>query len=364
MNARHRPRARRLDPARCARGERGSGAGARTASAAARCRRRTCVCPVTFARASTRRRGLADDVHDRSDRGFDRLDNLLVAGAPAEISRQRLADLIARGMRRSVEQRLGGDEESRACSSRTAPRRGRRMSPEADAAGPRSPRPSTVTTSRPPHSTPSTRHDSTGRPSSSTAQAPHSPSSHPCLVPQRFRSSRSTSSSVLYGVERDVVRLAVDGERDLRSLHGGSPVLRRRSRRSSRQSPRPAARRRDETTGPSSSARRERRGWPPPDRPARVRRAGCPPRPAPAPRARSGRASRRSRVRSRGGSASSSKCTADPWIWSITQSTWSTASVAQPPGDRPLRARRRVGARPGGDRGSGSGRRRGSRPCR
>src|SRR5262249_6299171 len=36
------------------------------------------------------------------------------------------------------------------------------------------------------------------------AQAPHSPSSHPCFVPQRFRSSRRISSSVLYGANARV----------------------------------------------------------------------------------------------------------------------------------------------------------------
>src|SRR4051812_16392594 len=52
---------------------------------------------------------------------------------------------------------------------------------------------------RPSHSIASSRQESCGSPSTSTAQAPHSPSSQPCLVPVRARSSRSTSSSVLYG---------------------------------------------------------------------------------------------------------------------------------------------------------------------
>src|SRR5207237_75752 len=45
------------------------------------------------------------------------------------------------------------------------------------------------------------RQESCGAPSTSTAQAPHSPSSQPCLVPVRPRSSRSTSRSVLYGAK-------------------------------------------------------------------------------------------------------------------------------------------------------------------
>src|SRR5207249_11874660 len=44
----------------------------------------------------------------------------------------------------------------------------------------------------------SARHESTGAPSTSTVHVPHSPSSQPCLVPMRSRSSRRTSSSVLW----------------------------------------------------------------------------------------------------------------------------------------------------------------------
>src|SRR5262245_15268813 len=61
--------------------------------------------------------------------------------------------------------------------------------------------PSTVLIARPCSSTGSARHDSTGSPSTSTVQVPHSPSSQPCLVPVRPRSSRSTSSSVLCGAK-------------------------------------------------------------------------------------------------------------------------------------------------------------------
>ena len=59
--------------------------------------------------------------------------------------------------------------------------------------------PSTVLIDRPEQATPSTKHDSTGCPSIRTAHVPHSPSSQPCFVPVRPRSSRSTSSSVLCG---------------------------------------------------------------------------------------------------------------------------------------------------------------------
>src|SRR6185369_5900167 len=61
--------------------------------------------------------------------------------------------------------------------------------------------PSIVFTSRLSASSPSIRHESIERPSTSTAHVPHSPSSHPCFVPVRLRSSRKTSSSVLCGAK-------------------------------------------------------------------------------------------------------------------------------------------------------------------
>src|SRR5215203_1102770 len=45
------------------------------------------------------------------------------------------------------------------------------------------------------------RQESIERPSTSTAQVPHSPNSQPCFVPVRFRSSRKTSSRVLCGAK-------------------------------------------------------------------------------------------------------------------------------------------------------------------
>src|SRR6266849_6755887 len=59
--------------------------------------------------------------------------------------------------------------------------------------------PSTVLTRRPAQARPRARQESTGWSSSNTVQVPHSPSSHPCLVPVRPQSSRRTSSSVLCG---------------------------------------------------------------------------------------------------------------------------------------------------------------------
>src|SRR5262244_3964236 len=55
-----------------------------------------------------------------------------------------------------------------------------------------------VVTSRPSASKPSIKHERIERPSTSTVHVPHSPSSQPCLVPVSPRSSRSTSSRVLW----------------------------------------------------------------------------------------------------------------------------------------------------------------------
>src|SRR5215475_8159271 len=51
--------------------------------------------------------------------------------------------------------------------------------------------PSTVVISWPSIATPRARHESMRRPSTSTAQHPHSPNSQPCFVPVSLRSSRS-----------------------------------------------------------------------------------------------------------------------------------------------------------------------------
>ena len=168
------------------------------------------VWPVTLARPSTRRRGLPMTrvrrvivAPPRPSRGrslggrFDRFDDLQVAGAAAQVARQRLADPLARRMRLAIEQRLRGDQDARRA---VAALRGaevgeallQRMQPAVrgepfdgrDRAGRRTRPPAPGTTAP-------------ARRRRSTAQAPHSPSSQPCLVPVSCRSSRSTSSSVL-----------------------------------------------------------------------------------------------------------------------------------------------------------------------
>src|SRR4051794_38621935 len=69
------------------------------------------VRPVTLARPSTRRRGLPITFISHSPRAFfNRLDDLLVAGAAAKVPRNRLLDAFARRLRLVREQRLGGEQ--------------------------------------------------------------------------------------------------------------------------------------------------------------------------------------------------------------------------------------------------------------
>src|SRR5262249_3504608 len=65
--------------------------------------------------------------------------------------------------------------------------------------------PSIVSIARPSASTASIRHEQTRRPSTITLQAPQSPELQPSLLPVRWSSSRSTSSSVSCGSHRNSV---------------------------------------------------------------------------------------------------------------------------------------------------------------
>ena len=134
---------------------------------------------------------------------LDRLEDLAgsrCSGRGCRTSASLISSRVGVGVRRrAAPWRSAG---CRACSSRTAPRRARRRPPAADAASGRRARPSTVVDRPGPRTRrASTRQESTGSPSTSTVQAPHSPSSQPCLVPVSCRSSRSTSSSVVCGLK-------------------------------------------------------------------------------------------------------------------------------------------------------------------
>ena len=147
-----------------------------------------------------------------SGRLLDRLDDLQIARAAAEIAGQRFADPLARRMRLAIEQRLGGDQNARRA---VAALRGAAIG-ESSCSGCSAAvlaRPSTVVTARPPLSAASARHDSTGSPSTSTAHAPHSPSSQPCLVPGELQILAQHFEQGLVVVDQHLDRLAVDGQR-------------------------------------------------------------------------------------------------------------------------------------------------------
>ncbi len=147
--------------------------------------------------------------------------------------------------------------------------------------------PSTVSTSAPSACTASTRHESDGRPSTSTVQAPQAPCSQPTCVPVSPSPWRRKSESSVRGSARPTC---------------SRPLTRRRTARSSTRDPRGQQRaQRRHTRGLSPVARRSHAGRP--RAPRRRPRAPPPPlrrRPAPArapPRRRGRRTARRRRAR-------------------------------------------------------------------
>ena len=162
----------------------------------------------------------------------DRLDDLAVAGAPAEDAAQRVMDLGLAGLGVAGEQVVGGHEHPRRADaalggpglqegSLEGAQRVELTSAVAGVARRAAPAsPSTVRTSPPAAWAIGTRQAHTWRPSSRTVQAPQSPASQPTFVPVRPRSSRRTSDEATHGVDLDLDGLAVDREVDPRR-HGG-----------------------------------------------------------------------------------------------------------------------------------------------
>ena len=81
-----------------------------------------------------------------------------------------------------------------------------------------SPSPSMVTTDLPAAALAGSEQERTASPSTCTVQAPHAATPQPNFGPMMSRSSRSTQSSGLSARSIDVAPLAVDGERDHRSM--------------------------------------------------------------------------------------------------------------------------------------------------
>ena len=132
-----------------------------------------------------------------------RANDLVVAGATAQVAGQPVARLGFGRVRIVVEQRLRWRRSGRACRTRTASAAcsrnfcctGCSLSPLA--------MPSIVVIDVPSASTPSTRQEHTRRPSMITVQAPQSPDAQPSLLPVRPTTSRSTSSRVCCGSHRN-----------------------------------------------------------------------------------------------------------------------------------------------------------------
>ena len=135
-------------------------------------------------------------LHDL-DGAFDPGDDRLVAGAPAEVAAQFLADLGGgrdRGSPRGARRRSSGIPGNR---TRTGSR-GRPSSPAGSGASEPSgcASPSMVVISAPSACPANIRHERAGSPSTSTVHAPHTPCSQPRWVPVSPTSSRITSLNV------------------------------------------------------------------------------------------------------------------------------------------------------------------------
>ena len=154
----------------------------------------------------------------RLGRGQHGADDVVVAGAPAQVALQALADLRPRSGAGSRPAGPWPPSPCPGCRTRTAGR-APAGTPPAPGAAPRrlpgpSPRPSAVVTDWPAACTASTVHDFTDSPSSSTVQAPQEVVSQPTLA-ARSPSARAGSARAAAAARRRRPRLAVDRELDL-----------------------------------------------------------------------------------------------------------------------------------------------------
>ena len=136
------------------------------AQVAARVRRS----PVSARRFRRHRRAPAPAAPRRRQ---DRVDDLAVAGAPAEVAAQQCGDALGRRRRVLVEERLGGQQHAGGAEAALHGAVLDERLLERDGARPASPSPSTVRTARPSTSTARYVHALTGAPSTSTVHAPH-----------------------------------------------------------------------------------------------------------------------------------------------------------------------------------------------
>ena len=154
-----------------------------------------------------RRRGLRQCVSDR-------VEDLHVAGAAAQVPREPGLDLVVGRRWMALLQRDGRQDHPRRADAALRPavcdeRLLHRVQPRAVRDALRSSSPTCPRTCRT-----GVRQLLTSSPSTSTAQAPHSPSPQPSLVPVRCSCWRRTSSSARHRMGLDADGLAVQGERD------------------------------------------------------------------------------------------------------------------------------------------------------
>ncbi len=154
------------------------------------------------------------------------LDDALVAGAAAEVARDRFAHLALARLRVLRQQLDGGHQEPRgaeaalegvAVAARLLERRRARRSSSS---------PSIVVTSAPSACTASIRHERAETPSTSTVHEPQTPCSQPRCVPVRPSSSRRKSASVRRSSTCHRALDTVDGEARPRTLTASPPAVR------------------------------------------------------------------------------------------------------------------------------------------
>ena len=178
----------------------------------------------------------------RRRRAFTAATMRAIAGAAAEVARERAPDRRLVGRRIGGEQRVRGDQHAGRAEAALegAARRNARCSACIAVA---SSRPSSVRTGRPTQPCASDRQERIGTPSIRTVQAPQTPWLQPRFAAVRCSSSRSTVSSVVDRPARTsaatpLMSSSTRVETGLRwwivALHGSVPASARRTARSSR----------------------------------------------------------------------------------------------------------------------------------
>ena len=156
----------------------------------------------TYLNVAFAHRGAFPHLRGRVEHGAD---DLVVAGAAAQVAGQPVARFFLGRIRVRVEQRLGRDDEARRADAALQRRVLEELLLQRVQRSPFA-TPSIVVIVRPSASAASTRHDGTRRPSSMTEQAPQSPVVQPSLVPVRPSSSRSAVEQRLVRARRETRR--------------------------------------------------------------------------------------------------------------------------------------------------------------